>query len=126
MLNVCALSARHDYLDIENNLSLFIDRCKVYPEIRPFMLNYRSWDVYVIDTRGMQAEHEKKIIRSLGRLISSNPARLVLIWSQHTWSKFVQSGTVFADYENCVYCDTPGWCNQVVKALERVKRPNGR
>ena len=122
VFDCCLFSGQGDYRSMEEYLTMYVSRFRFEREIRPFMMAYRDWALYVVDTRGMSASHKFENLTALAKLIRSYPARTVAIWSLETWEDFKSLEPEAAYSRNCLFCDSPDWVEKLVKSLKIYQR----
>lgn len=122
MTKCCLFSGSGNYVDMEQQLTLFVDRFEFEREIRPWMTPYRDWSLFILDTQGMKPSHELDNLDSLARLVKSFPARIIGIWSFATWERLKTLDPQAAYSPNVVMLDSPDWCQKLDKALRRYHR----
>lgn len=121
-MKACLLSGIGDYLEMESNLQMYVERFTFEREVKPRELFGTKWHFYVVDTAGMLPLNEIRILEDVADLIRKWPKKAIVIWTEYTWGRLCEIDREAAAMPNCLRCDIPGWVEKMAKNVRRIKR----
>lgn len=118
----CMFLSRTDYDEAVQELSIFVGNFEYETEVKPFMLNYRDYILYVFDSTGMTPAEISQNVSRVGELARGWPTRVFAMWTTPTWSHLVSIDKYASNLPNVVFCDTPNWVEDLTTAIRHCKR----
>jgi len=85
--------------------------------IRPFQLQYRDFDVYLVDFGGYSDTDKQLFVANLVDIMIARPSRLYLFWTGESWEAFRREAPRLAESPGCINCCEPDALEKIEKYL---------
>lgn len=118
----CMFLNRSDYDEAARELSIFVGDFQFENEVKPFMLNYREYMLYVFDSTGMTPAEISQNVTTVADTARAWSTRVFAIWTTPAWSHLVSIDRYASNLPNVVFCDSPNWVEDLTTAIRHCKR----
>lgn len=123
MKTACIYAHDGQYGEIIDTLRLFIGNFKVETDVEPFMLSYRSFDLYVIKmSQDMPNSLAHKVVSPLLGAMRNYGTRVFAAWTDDTLDCLRGISPSCIAQSNFVNCDSRDWTAQLTMALRARER----
>ena len=108
------VTTHQGYCNMLGWLTMYITNCDALTGIRPFQLDYRDFDAYLMDVGGYQPHTQRAFMTAVGNVVRGRASRLYLFWTGESWDAFCEANPDLRGHETCINC-----CE--VDALEKIE-----
>lgn len=120
-MKTCAFASDGRYGEIIDQLNMYVGKTSVEKDIRPFMLSYRTLNLYVMQLDLLTDTAFKTGFGEMESMIRMAPSTVFASWTNKTTKRLEKC----LQFPNFVDCNSPDWVDKLVIALKKSRRLHG-